>query len=232
MIKTPHHIAGYKMETLVAGVSHDWVGGHNLTMSGGNIVAGKFGNGTNFDGVDDIGTIADSNDFTFANGTNDLPFTISFYVKFAVNNVPQWLISKRIQGVGEEWQLSYYFTNPSDARIYFTLYSQNNPSNAIFIQSNIFQPAINQWYLIQVTYAGSSTKEGLNMYINYVSHPNKFLNGTYVRMQNTTANVLLGTFNGNAFLLKGVMDELNIYTKELSLNDLKRVGSGLHPLNG
>lgn len=102
-----------------------------------------------------------SNDFSFTNGTNDLPFSVSFWVNFDSfdTNNGSFLFAKRTSSTStQEYQAVLSSTN----NLTITLFDNLNTIS-------VYTPVVfnlNTWYNIAFTYDGSSTFNGLNIYIN------------------------------------------------------------------
>jgi hypothetical protein len=203
--------------------ANDSHGGKNGTLFGtptfttginGNAI--NFGNNTNLNSL----TVADNDDFSFTNGTNDLPFSFSCWVNFtAFSTTANFIVNKRGGSSGsDEWQFTY---SPATERLSFVKFSLINTSNQQ-VRSD-FKPNLNQWYHIVITDSGTGNVADMRMYIDNVLQTTK-LNTTYVRMPNATSLVRMGLANFNlieALKHRGLLDELAIWkNRELNATEV------------
>jgi hypothetical protein len=165
----------------------------NVTYNNASIL----GTSAAITGINGILRYADNNIFSFTDGTQDIPFTISCWVYFTeFNSTGNWVINKRNNSSGgDEWQMTY---SPGGAnRLNFQKYQFNNNTISQRLQSDTFPVSLNQWYHLVVTDNGTANFNGMNMYLNGVNVSNVRENsgGTYTRMNNGTAT--LGMMNAN-----------------------------------
>jgi hypothetical protein len=191
--------------------------------TGKNNLGIDFGNNADNNGVD----IADNNDFSFTNGANDLPFTISFWVRFS-GYAPTFnaLISKRITSVGfQEYQLSYA---TSIERFSFVLFDDN--ANGLIGVRSDFKPNLNQWYHAVLTYNGSALVSGLKMYIDNNLQTTSLTSGIYTKMINSNTIVKIGSSGVEAPVSikhRGMIDEVAIWKdRELTSAEVAQLYNG------
>lgn len=190
--------------------------GYNGTIVGApTYETGKVGTAINFGNNININyiSIADNNDFSFTNGTTDVPFTISLWVKFSgFSLIGNWLVNKRnTTSGGDEWQIIYY-----QNRVQFYKIQFNNRNIYQQIGSSLNPISLNTWYHLCYTDNGSGAIGSGKLYINGVLNTviNKNVGGTYTRMNNGTQPLILGidgwSFDSN-LKHKGLIDELAIW---------------------
>lgn len=200
--------------------------GYNGTQVGTlTYESGKVGNAINFGNNDNLNyiDIADNNDFSFTNGTTDVPFTISLWVKFfSFSIVGNWFLSKRntITG-GDEWQLAF-----AESRVTFAKF-QFNSSAYQMIRSSLNPFLLNTWYHLCYTDNGSGAVGSGKLYINGVldTNINQNVGGTYTRMNNGTSITRIGrnswNIDDNRLKHRGLIDELAIWkNRELTATEV------------
>jgi hypothetical protein len=204
----------------------DFVGNVDLTeITGGNTVTftatGKSGNCATFDGVDGTGLEATASDFVF--GNPDVPFSVSFMLKFdtgagAGGDVGS-IFSKRIvsSGTTNEYQLMHY-----NAVWFWAVFDDDTTGN-IDQQSakEYIVGDYNTWEHWVLTYNGNGGVDGLSsmkMYRNGVDVTGTgILNGTFTQMDQGTAKFRLGDPEwSGTFELDGAIDGFGIWDKKLS----------------
>jgi hypothetical protein len=197
--------------------ANDLINGYNGTLvNSPTFVSGKVGNGLQITEQNQVVTIPDNNDFSFTNGVNDLPFTISAWLyTTAYSSNSNRFLSKREGSSSLEWLV---LINASDISI--TLHSQN--SGAIIKIINCANTtSLNSWNHFVITFNGTTG----TCYINGIAQTtsNTVVGGTYVRMNNTTAILRIGsntsTVTNTAQL--GITDEVAIWkNRELNATEI------------
>jgi len=216
-------IAAYPLSSAV-----DVKNGYN-GMAGAAVtyVSGVNANAANFNATSNSYiSIPDNNDFSFTNGTNDSPFSVSLKVKLTSNTLG-FLVAKTSGG---------FATNLAEWSIY------NNSGSVIVLLSNkttgylgnSFSTALTTgvWYDIVVTYDGSGTNAGMKLYLNGVSKSYSTTNsGVYTSMQNTASLVTLGQEKAGAGLypLNGIIDECYIFNYELTATEAIYLQTNYYP---
>lgn len=198
--------------------------GYNGSLIGSpTFVSGKVSNAINFenDTVLRYVDIPDNNDFSFTNGTTDVPFSISLWVNFSsFSTSGNWLINKRNStSSGDEWQFCYTYS-----RLFFSKFQFNNNSIYQEVGTYINPFNLNTWYHICYTDNGSALTSGCKLYINGVlSNTVQSGSGVYTRMNNGTSPTKIGlSWNLSANLKhKGLIDELSIWkNRELTATEV------------
>lgn len=199
--------------------------GYNGTQVGApTYETGKVGNAINFGNNNNINyiRIADNNDFSFSNGTTDVPFSISLWVNFSSFSTGNWLVNKRsATSGGDEWQIIFY-----ENRLQFFKFQFDNRNIYQQIASSLNPFSLNTWYHLCYTDNGSGAIGSGKLYINGVLNTviNQNVGGTYTRMNNGTQPLILG-INGWGFEFnlkhKGLIDELAIWkNRELTATEV------------
>jgi len=210
-------------------------GTHNGTVIGSpTFPSGKNGNCIDFGNDNNLNyvNIADNNDFSFTNGTTDVPATISMWMNYqGVGSVGSWYINKRGATSGsDEWQFIFYLN-----RLQFYKFQHNNNSIYQLTESSSSPFIANAWYHISVTIDGTSSIGSTKIYIN--GNINVALDanygGTYTRMNNGNAITRLGSNSWSldpGFKHKGKLDEIAIWKNRalsaLEITELYNAGAG------
>jgi hypothetical protein len=200
---------------------------HNGTATGSpTFITGVEGNGINFpnDGTARYVTIADSDNFSFTNGSNDLPFSISMWVKFhAFSSTGNWLINKRGGTTQTEWQLNY---RSSSSQLSLLKFSEggNTSTQGILSSANPF--STDTWYHIACTDDGSGTEAGMKLYINgSLDVEGSVSSGSYLKMNNGNNVMVIGAQSWSPTVdsgkHRGMIDELGIWkNRELTAEEV------------
>jgi len=207
--------------------ANDSINGYNGTLiDSPTFVAGKVDNAINFgnDTVSRYIDIPDNDDFSFTNGTTDVPFTISMWVNFSsFSSIANFLANKRIiTSTGAEWQFNYSTANN---RLFFWKF-QFGASISQRVESSTSPFSLNTWYHICYTDDGSGLVGSGKIYINGVDDTtaNSNIGGTYTRMNNGTSLTRIGLSAwGNHPDLKhrGLVDETAIWkNRELTASEV------------
>jgi len=200
--------------------------GHNGSLVGSpTFTTGKVSNAINFgnDATVRYFDIADNNDFSFTDGTTDVPFTIAMWVNIsAFSATGNWFINKRGTTSGtDEWQICY-----AGNRLQFYKFQFNNNSIYQQIATTTTPFSFNTWYHVCYTDSGNSSVGSGKLYINGVANVNinQNVGGTYIRMNNGTNITRIGIDSWSAspaFKHRGLIDELAIWkNRELTATEV------------
>ncbi|MEP0265426.1 LamG-like jellyroll fold domain-containing protein [Dokdonia sp.] len=186
----------------------DSIGANNAAKFGiVKFVNGLVGKTAEFDGSTGHLIIPPTDDFTFTDGTQDLPFHISYLTK--INTLDdQFFISRRGR-TGEnklEWSI-----NISNGYLYIMCRLGDNTGR---IQAKVNNPLIiGEWGQLDFGYDGSKDASGLKIYKNGVLLPSENIEvGNYTGMDNTGAETYIGRDEWtNGLFLNGQMDTIKIW---------------------
>ena len=209
----------------------DLVGTVDLTeIAGGNTTtyADAFNNGLSavFDGVSGTGLETATTDFVFGNGTTDSPFSMSWIYKhngtLGATGDAGAIMSKRGTSTTGEYQMMHY-----NSDWFFALFDNNSSTNTISALYNdiMFQNDIYMWQHMVVTYDGSGSNTGMEIYRNgeLVTTSKGGNNpGSYVAMSTSTSKFTIGdpewsTLND----VVGNVNEFAVWDKELSADEIR-----------
>lgn len=196
--------------------------GNNGTINGtptysvgkvGNAI--NLGNNTAFNHADFI----DYNDFSFTDGTNDVPFTISIWINATSfsSTFGNWIFNKRGETTNMEYQLAILPTG----RLVFNKFSLGSGALGTqeILSTTVPLISTNTWYNIIVTDSGSGNINDCKIYLNgSLLNVTRTTTGTYVRMLNTTSNARAGNAawattqtQGQTTKHRGLLDEFYIW---------------------
>ena len=212
-------IAAYSLATNGVDAKNAYNGtvGAGVTFSSGAV----FTNTTNSNII-----IPDNNAFSFGNGTNDLPFSISFKINFSSVSASQWIVNKRLNsGASDEWAISY----DASGLFYFLLLS-NSGAAYIYITYS-FTPTTGVDYIFTFTYSGGGVS-GMKIYRDgslVTTTPNTV--GTYTKMPNGTAPVTIGAqgWNLTGARLTAKLKELYFFNDELTSTEVAFLQTSNYP---
>jgi hypothetical protein len=178
--KTPmftNAVAYYKLDE-TTGDAIDLVNAYNGTLNGSISRNGEY---YTFDAQNEYVEIADEDDFSFTDGTNNIDFVIKTEVIVDEFNVNQddraWLVSKRqsLSSGVQEWQLIFF-----QSKFLFVIYSSSNSS---FTIETDFIPTFGQKYILGVTLNSNSVSlfiDGVIVETKTLTSGFEFFNGTSV----------------------------------------------------
>ncbi len=213
-------VAYYKLDGNVNDSSPNALNGTFGTSN--TFSAGKIGNAINMtNNVNSFATISDSNLFSFTDGVNDKPFSISCWVKMTVSKTTgHFLVSKARQTTtNSEWVLFVF-----NQKIRFFI-SSPDQTKYIYIES-ISSLSINTYYHLTATYDGSKSASGMKLYLDGVQISTQtFTLGVYTGMTNGIEPVRFGVYTNGSILnnLVGQLDETGIWSRVLSQNDVNEL---------
>jgi len=166
--------------------------------------------------------IQDSEVLSFGDGTDDRPFSIEAWVKMD-NSVDFPIADKGIYNSNAEWR----FEINSARFLYLYLFDESVASTHEHAYYNAsLQSYENQWIYVACTYdgrGGTSANAGIKLYLNGSSVTTTLGgSGTYVAMENLGANVKIGhmDYGSGSTFADGLLDEVRIYSKELSASEI------------
>jgi hypothetical protein len=176
-----------------------------------------------FDGNTDYIEIADADNLSFGNGTTDLPFSISAWVKIG-QTTAQGIVTK--YGSTSATREYLFYTTGGKLRL---LLWGNGTNNLATGTTNL---STDTWYHVACTYdgrGGSTAYNGITLYINGVAESVTTSGGGYTAMSNTSQRVEIGKYLTNE--LFGNLDETAIFTTELSQSDVSAIYNNGVPNN-
>ena len=164
-----------------------------------------------FDGIDDSFLVQSpaNNTFTFSNGTTDSPFSFSLWINPSNVNPPKGVFSKNNNTTAKEYDVMFAFNN------FRIKLHDTNGGGFIGMGMNSSLP-INTWSHMVITYDGSGSSSGLNIYFN-AGLPGQTINqsGSYTAMQPSAAFLNIGSM-AQQYYFPGYMDEFSVFNIELT----------------
>ncbi len=204
--------ARYHLNSIDTGNSVEDTSGNSrdgVAINSPSVVAGKLNNCFQFNGSNYV------NCGDIANFERTDSFSFEFWMKAPLaSGVVQMLLAKNIVTNNRGW-LIY---KASNNHFYFDL-RNIYPSNNLSVACN---PSIwnNSYHHIVVTYNGSSSVSGVNIYVNNVS---QILTTAYNTLSGTilnAGNMNIASRRSGANNFTGILDEVIIYDKELTVEEV------------
>ena len=171
-----------------------------------------------FDGVNDKITIADTDNFSFTDGSgNDSSFSISSWIY--VTDATNWVIFQK--GVNFASSEYGFYINANDQ---LTIHLLTDGSNYLG-RKQTATIAENKWHHVVATYSGSESSSGLKLYLNGVQVDDADVNGgSYTGMANTSGVAQIGFRDSN--YSNGQMACVQVHNHELDSTEVKELYSG------
>jgi hypothetical protein len=198
--------------------------------SGGGGVQDWNGNtyALSLDGTNDYVALADSNDFSFGDGSSNSAFSYSFWVRVerASTNGFQHLISKGSSNTSEyliqHMPPNSYGLNANS--IYFAIYPGSTSVVAV-VESPANSINTNTWYHVVCTADGTGNRSGMKIYIDGVSQTLRTTGSSSLTMINSTSALHFGARSQSTpdSYLQGKMDEIALFNSELSASDITSI---------
>ena len=178
-----------------------------------------------FDGGGDHVSFADNDAFSFTNGTDDTPFSISTWVKPKTN--AQFIPMARYGGSGNK-EFLFYSAGSGGLKLY--LCNASDTQRVTVTMDTTL--TLNEWHHMTVTYAGagpnsansfSNAQNGVTIYLNGKAVAATASNNSYGGMSSTAAATTIGKQGSN--YSTGEIRDVKLYNKELSAAEVKEVYS-------
>ena len=178
--------------------------------SGDSLIAESVRTGMDFDGTDDYIEIADSNDLSFGDGSNDSSFTISAWANLDSAAFQRFITKSSASNA--EW----LFGTSSQSKLAFTLY--DNTGSAYNYKVSTATISTGQWYHFVGTYNASSDE--FTLYINGSVDSGSTGSLNYTAMHNTSAPVHIGKYASANQFNNGKLDDIAIWNTALPASDV------------
>ena len=159
--------------------------------------------------------ILDDNIFSFNNGATDLPFSITFWLNMVGITGTQFVFGKRLTASQAEYWIDL---TSNTIRI---LLSDPDVTKAIYATAPFI--TIGSWVFITITYTPNLTPQetGVKIYKDCLSAETaQSAIGIYTGMTNGTSDIYVGANAAGLLNLNGYMDELKIWNKVLSSEEM------------
>lgn len=216
---TPAAAAHYKFDEGYGTTVHDSYSYYNNGAINGASWTndGKYGKALEFDGTDDYVGIADSDLFTFSNGSNsDEPFSISSWIN--MDDATDFNIFSK----GDSTNREYRFIVDSGDDLNVILYDSTASHRIEKETTQTLTSYEGSWVHVTATYDGSSSADGINLYINgALADSTTSVGGTYVAMHNQGAPAIARLWNNGTLYLDGLIDEFKIYKHALTPQEVE-----------
>ena len=130
-------------------------------------------------------------------------------------------------------QKEYHALSDSSDQLRIRLYDD---STSAFIQTKLDSPTqfnVSQWYHVAFVYDGSSTDDGLTIYVDGAA-PNQTRltsGGVYTAMENTAAAFNIGRSEQNGMYMQGKIDEFTMFDEEKSSSQVQDIYNSGTPKN-
>ncbi|WP_420579759.1 LamG-like jellyroll fold domain-containing protein [Reichenbachiella sp.] len=167
-----------------------------------------------FDGTNDNISILDDDALSFGDGASDQPFSIEAWVNFNTLGINQSIVSKRGSGSDREYRLSMTTLNEIEV-----LLTDESAGGYLEKQTPAIPLGTGEWYHMAFTYDGSSSANGINIYLDGKLQTATPSDLTYTAMENTNSNLEFGQDAGLIFF-DGLMDEVRIWDDVRSQSEI------------
>ena len=181
-------------------------------------------------------TISDHSDFSFGDGSDDTPFSVSAWIYLNEAGVQNGIVSKDSSS-----QREWAFVVTANNNLRFWVVDGNTTSGHAYqsrASGTIMDDYVGKWCHVVGTYngvGGNDAANGLKVYLNGEQVDTTDINGgtgdDYVAMENGTADIVIGDNPVNAnYELGGSVTEVSIWGTELSqteINELYNDGEAL-----
>jgi hypothetical protein len=179
------------------------------------------------DGTDDLLTVANSGVFTFGDGTNDSPFSMSTWVRTPSSpSGTRFITQANPSGTG----IGVLFSiNNGTSK--FELQIRDASGNWIGIDSTVASG--NTWYHVGCTYDGSKSYTGIKLYLNgnLETSTSNISSGSYSAYNNGGYQLVIGGLlyntTTNLYNASGTLqDDVAIFNTELTATEMTGVYNG------
>ena len=190
--------------------------GNTGTTSGGPTwVAGKIGNGLNFDGVDDSVNCGSG-----ATLDNLAAITVTAWIKAdTMGEGGKGRIVVKASGINPTagWHLHVSGTNQLEFRVDYTTTELSRVAAVDAIATGV-------WKHVVATWTGSATATNLKLYVDgaevgYASTTN----GVGTRVDDAASNFYIGNESGGTRTFDGLLDDVRVYNRVLSAAEITAV---------
>lgn len=156
--------------------------------------------------------MGDNNDFSYGDGTNDIPFTLSCWVKpsYTVTGSGQYFILYGKDAINNrEYQVFYYVVTGTYYISILIIDSSTSPLKYQSITTSNYLIPQTCFSLLTFTYSGSKLANGLNVYVNGTKLSRTCTNRSgYVAMENKANVSYIGDYGySNTETYYGSIDE-------------------------
>jgi hypothetical protein len=164
----------------------------------------SFGGGSSGTEYPHIKTVSSTNapfasdDHSFTDGTKDLPFSISFWIKPQATSAQQYIVSKINSAAalsGYEWSIEI------NGKTLKTILNGTGAASKYLQWERVGDISAGDWFHVVATYNGSESVTGINMYLNGgVISPSSLTSNAYTGMSKTSTPICIGNkFNSTSF---------------------------------
>jgi len=182
-------------------------------ISGNENIGRMHGPALSFDGGDYV-EIADTDDLSFGDGSDDDPFSVEAWVNMT-DATDFKIYSKGIYN-GGDYELVFH--THDDDTLRFAIADESVESCLRGRKTAAVTSYEDQWVHFVATYngvGGTNAQDGMNIYVNGVdSDTDDISAGTYVAMENLTHDIWIGRYNDS--YTSGKIDEVRIYDDVLT----------------
>jgi len=175
-----------------------------------------------FNGTSSVVTVADDDRFSFTDGTDDLPFSLSAWIKADDLSSEVPIVTK--YGLGREFN---FYVQDSD----LALYVWDGTNSAHTRTASAITGYNGQWIHVAATYSGTSggvfsaAADGINLFINGVAQTiTAANNASYTGIANTSEALRLGARLGIFGSLH--LRDAKIFNRELTSTEIAQLARG------
>ena len=215
----------------------------NISVSGSLTVQGKAlieaeekinKKAISLDGTNDHVLISDQDNFSFTNGSNDLPFSISAWVYVGdISSDDGPFISKaNFTTGGNEWLFKH-----GNGKLQFFLYDNISSAAGDSIRTQAPSATLSDatWHHVVATYSGNGSQTGIKVYTDgSQTTSTQSANGSYSRLRNTSTPVVIGATqdlaNANRVFEDRIADCV-VFNKELTLAEVQEIYNSGNVMN-
>jgi hypothetical protein len=183
-----------------------------------------------FDGSNDFVQVADDAKLSFTDGTDDLPFSVSAWVK--MDDATNFTIASKYGSSGSNYEWLFYVDSSDLLHMYVT--TANASDDAERRSDSAITSREGEWVHLAMTYNGagpnsnngfSAAGDGITFYLNgEVLASTAFNDAGYTGMANTAQAVWLGRF-GNSYT-KGSIRGCKIFNRSLTASEVAELARG------